>query len=70
MRRGTATASEVEMADDRKSGVCPDCGQKEDPRAHSWDTEDRPHVNPKECIRYLREQLERCVSALESHNLL
>lgn len=55
----------------RKGTECPDCGQEfTKPTGGEWSHEARPHDDPKDCIRHLRKELERAISALDGHNLL
>ena len=57
--------------DDFKKGLeCPDCGQVlQAPAGGEWQYDPHPHTDPKDCIRYLRQQLEEAVSRLDRHNL-
>lgn len=50
---------------------CHDCGQiREDSQPRSYGFYDEaPHEDPRECIRYLRQELESALRRLDSHNL-
>jgi hypothetical protein len=53
--------------------MCPDCGE-ENAEARDYrnyrTVETGLHTDPKQCIQYLKDELRRCVRALEGHNLL
>ena len=66
-------AKKVKM---RKPNVCPNCGQDREPwplpddvSPYSYESNDFPHENLVDCIKFLKQQLEGVCRRLDEHRL-